>query len=317
METVEQPTQTSEAEDFAEHKALRNPKPSTDSKGPLPNGTGSDSEKATTKEPDTKVALVSGENGAGDEVRAKPDRPRRNRDAEAAIANAHARAAAAETERDNLKRELEEARKPKTEATPKPSTSEPPKTDEDPKPKLAEFVAKLKPEEKYEDAVERHTEAVIDWRERQREKAQATERQTTEQKDFNARMETKANEARARHADMDEAFKAIRKDGPNPLTPTMLQFLVEHPEGFDVAYKLATNLADHARISKLSPVLQVAELMALTSAGSPAPKKVPVSKAPDPIKPLAPSGVAADGKEKPLAELDSYSAHKRARSRAN
>lgn len=308
METVvETPTATSEAESYAEHKAARAAEKEPPKAGEANAVRAVDA--TASKEPPAKTegtAKEPAENGQG-----KPDRPKRDRTAEAKITELTQEARTAREERDRLKAELEEARKPKAAAEqPKPAS----KPEEDPKPKLRDFVTKLTATETYEDAVERHADAIADWRDRQRQKTDTATAREREASGVRETVTRKMADARTKYDDFDTVTAGDAKAGTGLiLTPPMQQFVVEHAAGMDVAYHLGKHPEDVKRIAALSPALQIAE-MAFIARGHEAPQeksKPKASAAPPPPKTI---GGQAAVRAKNTAEAGSYAEHKRLRS---
>jgi len=303
METIEKPTATAEAETYAEHKAARTAPPVIEKKveaAPV--------EKKEPPEPkaEDKTGADGGEKG-GEKERKKSAVPDRIKE----LTEARKKA---EEEREALRKELETLKSaPKTEpkAEPKTETKATPAADESDKPRLKDFVAKLKGDEAYEDAVERHADAVAEWREKRAESkrtAEAAEKESgTAKEQFAGRIKA----AREKHED----FEAVTADLAPLMSPAMRQFSAQHPEGIEVAVYLGRNRDEMEAIKKLTPIEQVGMLGAIAArlksgTQQSATEKKPVSKAPAPPPRI---GGAESAPPKDTAEAGSYAEHKRLR----
>lgn len=122
--------------------------------------------------------------------------------------------------------------------------------------------------------------------------------------------------AKPEHADFDAVtagtWDEATKTGTGLyLTPPMIQFVRESDAAPAVLYHLGKNMAEHARIVGLSPVLQLAELGSLgrlittpaANAAIPEKRKPAVTKAAPPPTTL---GGADEPEPQPLAEAGSY-----------
>jgi hypothetical protein len=303
-EIIVQPTATSEAESYAEHKAARAKapevqKPEQAEKPKTDEGV----EKETEKPPADSVGEKPGKKAspAADRFKELTEARKKAEDAAEALRKENEELKAAAT-----KPPAPKAEEPKAEATKKPADDDA----ADPKPKLKDFVAKLKTDEIYEDAVERHADALADWRDRRAEKTRAaaeTEKQVGSVKEqFAGRI----REAQAKHAD----FEAVTGDLAKHMSPAMGQFVMEHPEGVEVAVHLGRNRDELKAIKAMSPLIQVGMLGAIASrlkagAGAP-PEKKPVSKAPAPPPRI---GGSEAPPAKDTSEAGSYEEHKRLR----
>jgi hypothetical protein len=319
METVvEQIKTTSDAENFADFKALRNAPPVETKAAPVekkePVEATPKQEKTSPPEPEKgKTAEPAGDSENKDAQ--DKDKPKRDRTAEGRIAELNARAKAAEEERDRLRRELETHRATKPPAETKPPVTAPPaaaETDK-PKPKLADYLAK---HETYEAAQEAWEEDVATWRDnkRQRETAKGEEQRRVSAAQENVR--GKIVEARKKYADFDEVTAGDAKAETGLiLTPPMIQFVVESPLGADVVYHLGKHPEEYARIKALSPTRIAAELgwieRELSAPPSPEkPKTTPVSQAPPPPRTVGGTEPPAQGT---TAEARNMSEFKRLR----
>jgi hypothetical protein len=113
-------------------------------------------------------------------------------------------------------------------------------------------------------------------------KAQAAQKATLSS--HGARMEA----AKERYADLDEVFAEAPQIAFNDST---FSAIVESDQSADIAYHLAKNPAEAARISALSPVKQIMEIARLEDRFkvSPAPVKR-ISQAPTPLNPIGGNG---------------------------
>ena len=98
----------------------------------------------------------------------------------------------------------------------------------------------------------------------------------------------KAEKAKAKYEDFDDALQSA----PNP-APAVLKVIQKSPVGADIAYHLATHGTEYQRINSMAPEDAAYELGQLAlkfiAPVEPPPKKT--TKAPAPIVPLAPSGL--------------------------
>lgn len=135
---------------------------------------------------------------------------------------------------------------------------------------------------------------------------QARETQVTQmQKTWAEQVET----AKAKHADFEEVVYA----DDFQCSPAMMQALVEEKHGAEVAYHLATNPDENARIVALSPIRQAMEIGKLAVTLN---KPAPVSKAPPPIKPLGTQAPAVNKSAAEESEAE-YFTRRSAEARAN
>lgn len=317
----------SDAESFAEHKALRTPKeppaPAADDKQPP---------KAKQEPVSEPKGESAGESGTPKQESQEPKgKTAEARAAELASKGRYEEAAKileAKTKKHDediadLRKKLEQSQvaRPAPEA-PKPAEPAKPDatSDDDPKPRLKDFVSKLVAGETYEDAQEKHYDALRAWDKRQDQKAAdktERERQSTSIRETVTR---KIGEARGKYADFDQVTASNKEAGTGLLlSPAMQQFAIEHPQGLDVVYELGKKPDEYSRIKALSPTIQLAELgviakgLAAPASGTPeTPKAPPVSKAPPVHRPVSGTEQAAP---KDTAEATSYAEHKRLRQR--
>ena len=99
--------------------------------------------------------------------------------------------------------------------------------------------------------------------------------------------EQKAQSARAKYPDFDDALQTAR----NP-SPAVIEVLQDSPLGADIAYHLATHPEVFTRINTMSPIAAARELGKLEVALQPKPEPKKVTKAPPPIVPVVASVAA-------------------------
>lgn len=143
-------------------------------------------------------------------------------------------------------------------------------------------------------------EAVTDWKVEQKmadreAKSEAARRQQT--------WEQKAESARAKFEDFDDALESAAM----PSRP-VAEVLSESPIGAELAYHLATNPKEYARINALGPIAAARELglieARLDQKSKPAAKApAPVTKAP---KPPTPVGSPSMGKPVDSGRIETY-----------
>ena len=157
------------------------------------------------------------------------------------------------------------------------------------RPKLLDFPTM----EEYEDARDA-------WRDGQKS---APKTPTTEPS--KARSVVESQEFQAARADLledatdkYEDFEDLVTDPTLKISDTMAVFILESEQRVDLAYHLAKNPKEAARIAKLSPVRQAAELTRIEDKLIAPPTKRP-SAAPAPIAPT--KGIAADSSTEPDA----------------
>lgn len=301
METIDKPTATAIAETFEEHKAARKAPPVVEEK----KAAEPPAEKKEAAEPKAEEGKTVED---GEKPAKKAGVPERIKE----LTDARKKA---EEEREALRKELETLKAaPKTElkAEPKKEAAPPPAAaDESDKPRLRDFVAKLKTDEQYEDAVEQHADAVAEWREKRAEAKRAAAEQEkqkgTAMDQFAARVQT----SKAKHAD----FEAVTGGLADKMSPVMRQFSAQHPDGVEVAVHLGRNHDELEAIKKFSDIEQVGMLGAIAARLKPAasdapPPKTPISKAPAPPPRV---GGAETPPAKETAEAGSYAEHKRLR----
>jgi hypothetical protein len=119
----------------------------------------------------------------------------------------------------------------------------------------------------------------LDARLQQQEAQRAQQAQQTEQHKQAATWNARLAEARSRLPDFDDVTSA-----DVPITQNMSSAIMDSDKGAEVAYYLAKNPAEAARIAALSPIGQVREIGKLEDRVQAKPVKF--SSAPDPIKPV-------------------------------
>lgn len=119
----------------------------------------------------------------------------------------------------------------------------------------------------------------LDARLQQQEAKREQETKQSEQQKQVAAWNAKLAEARSKLPDFDDVTAA-----DVPITPSMSSAIMDSDKGAEVAYYLAKNPAEAARIAALSPIGQVREIGKLEDRVSAKPVKP--SSAPDPIKPV-------------------------------
>ncbi len=151
------------------------------------------------------------------------------------------------------------------------------------------------------DTYEEFTEALLDWKDQQRQvarqegeaRAEAERRQAAVFQSWSQRMDA----ARQAHDDFDEIV-----DQDIPVTQAMQQAMLDSEQGAELAYYLGSKPEEAERIAKLSPVAQIRELgkleVALSGGSSPQSSSQPkptkrISSAPTP--PTRLSGKAGGG----------------------
>lgn len=165
-----------------------------------------------------------------------------------------------------------------------------------------------------------YIEALTDWKLEQKEKArveEATRAKAAEVETQRRRVaeafEEKTNAAVAKYPDFVEAL-----DADVPMSEAMMQVMVLHSQGLDIAYHLAKNPAEAARISELVPSAAARELEKIAaSLNAPAGTETskPTTKAPKP--PSTVGGSAAPASRSITDEKfgEDYASWERARKR--
>ena len=95
-----------------------------------------------------------------------------------------------------------------------------------------------------------------------------------------------------------------------PITPAMTDAIVASPVGAEIAYELASNIPEAARIARMSPVEQAMEIGAIASRlNAPPPKKI--TQAPAPVNAVKGSGGSAGAFDYVNASMDDYAKQRR------
>jgi hypothetical protein len=158
-------------------------------------------------------------------------------------------------------------------------------------------------------------------------KKQADERAAAERNELEARVKASADVARKAHSDYDQVISSVKGTPADQVPQYVLNYLLESPNAGEVAYFLAKNPEESARISKLKPILGLAELGKLedrlTKPVAPAKAAEPVvvarserGGAPAPITPLngeGVSGVVTDPSKMDFKQLRAYERARRAK----
>lgn len=202
---------------------------------------------------------------------------------------------------DKLTRELAETRRQlEANASAKPAAAEAKPAEQAPAQAADDFA---KPKPKLEDfpSLEDYTEAVSDWKLDQREhsKAQAAakERAEKEAKELTESWQTRKADAQARHEDFDEVLEAV---SDVKIPPALQRAILESEHGPEIAYTLAQDRKELARIAALSPLAaarEVGKLEAQLIAESAPKPKTKTSAAPAPIKPVGSTKSTATSKD--------------------
>jgi hypothetical protein len=157
-----------------------------------------------------------------------------------------------------------------------------------PKPQEAQPQGNSEPKREDFDDYEQYLEAraefravkALDARLQQQEAQRAQQAQQTEQQKQVATWNAKLAEARSKLPDFDD----VTSSADVAITPQMSSAIMDSDKGAEVAYYLAKNPAEAARIAALSPIGQVREIGKLEDRVQAKPVKP--SSAPDPIKPV-------------------------------
>lgn len=178
------------------------------------------------------------------------------------------RAIRAEAERDLYKRQLEETRQPRE---PHATKGEPKREDY---PSDDAFI---------EAVLDRRVEMKLAEREAKREQETVAQRQQREAAERASNLQRKLAEGRNEYGDDFEE----RVMGEVPFTEPMVRFFEESDVAHKVMHELSQNVAEAARIAKLSPVMQIRELDKLEAKLKAPPK---ITQTPAPIVPSGTQG---------------------------
>lgn len=209
------------------------------------------------------------------EVEAEP--PKKSRDAESRIRELTAREKAA----------IEYAEYWRTKATKDLQPPKPAEPEEKPAPKLADFKGDTdKWSEAYskwnDDRVERKAEAIV-------QRTTAKQREESTQAELQSQWDAQCADFAKDHPDF---FDAI--NNPTlPISKTMGEVLQSSEKGAELAYHLATNPGEAARIARMGTSQQAAALGRLEAKlEKPAAPKKTTTKAPEPPTPVGGGGVS-------------------------
>lgn len=178
--------------------------------------------------------------------------------------------------------------------------------------------------EAYEAALDNHDQALTEWvakqastsasektkRQLEAERAEG-ERRTIQQrneeiaKSLREQWNTKREKAIEKYADYEEIAESDDVTISEPMATTLM--LMEN--GADIAYALGKKPEEAARIARLPPILQAAELGRLSVSLQ---EKPQVSKAPPPIRPVSQKGAAVERGDEELS-TEEYAAKHMAR----
>ncbi len=193
----------------------------------------------------------------------------------------------AERERDYWKQRAESTNAPPAEAAKKPVLDDFKSADE-----YVEALADWKAQEKVKEA----------FAQRDQEAAKRAEQavQKTREQSWAERMEA----TRKTHTDIDEVIGSADV----PITDAMREALLDSEKGPQLAYHLAKNPAEAARIAGLSATQAALALGRIeASLAAPAPAQKPVSKAPAPMGALN-TATASGTKDPSTMSMDEYKA---------
>lgn len=293
-------TQDAGTEDFATWEAQRNAELTGDSgageKTPAAESADESETSGKTEEPEEETS--EGDEGDEPEDKPKDEKPKRKGGFQKRI--------------DRLTRENHElaarlAALEKGDEKEAPAKASTDAANDDPKPKSEDF-----------DSFDEFTEAMTDWKIRQREQARAAE-ETAAKAKAEAENQRKAigqsyveqeKAVKAKYADFDEVMEAAEEvEAPQYLLDLLLQ------AGPEVAYHLAKDLDNAARIAKLGPTAAAREIGKIeativdSSDKEPTPKTQPTKKttsAPKPARSLTGSSAQPKGIDDPNTPYDEW-----------
>jgi hypothetical protein len=162
---------------------------------------------------------------------------------------------------------------------------------------------------------EEYVEAVTDWKLEsriRREQAAVAEWQQREQQ--RAATETWNERVAAAKKTLPDFDDVMEEGSDLPITPALQQTILESELGPQLAYHLAQNPQEVARLSKLSPIAtarEIGRLEAKLSADSAPKPTAKTSKAPEPIKPV--SRPAKTAVAKSLNEVEDFAEYEKRR----
>lgn len=205
---------------------------------------------------------------------------------QARIDQAVAQQRAAEARAAELERRLAERDAAKAEPKAEPTA---PAYLTGPKPTVDEIGTKY-------DSYEAYVEALQDWKIDERDARRAIEAQQTQaqqtQREVLTRAQARIDTFKSEHPDFDEVVNAALFPPGAPSAPTVIEYLNHSEMGPQLAYALAKDTAEMARIASLPPAFAIAALGKLEGKleAPAADKPAPVSNAPAPPKPVGARG---------------------------
>lgn len=206
-------------------------------------------------------------------------------------------------ETEKLRKELEGLRTRPAEAKTEPAKAA---STEDPEPKPSD--------EKYTGAngYEQYMRDCGRWDRRQEARAEKIQ-SAKDKKDEETK--TKWGAAKIKYADLETVTEGLVPK----LTEAMKTFVIDHPQGIDVLYRLGGDEAERVRISSLSPTMQIAELGYLGKLIVTPAANVPEKKLTPAVSRVAPSPRVLNGVDTPepksTAEATSFEEFKQLRRR--
>lgn len=214
----------------------------------------------------------------------------------------------AEAERDALRQPRVAAQPTQPAQQPRPAPAPVAET----APRLQSFIDALKPDEDYNAAVERHADAMGDWKLARWEKQQ---HQAAAERQFAQTFTQKIDAAKAKYPDFEAV--ALGKPSNIPAGSVVDRWVWEHRTGADVLYHFQKNDAELQNVLRM-PALDQLEHLTLLAQRFPQPSRTqavstgsaavsPVSSAPKPPNPVR-SG-AMRGSDEPPGDGSPLSAH--------
>lgn len=190
---------------------------------------------------------------------------------------------AAEREAERLRKELEDARKQRTEQKPPEQSQQ------------TQYTRPKPTREQFNFDEDQYIPALIAWEieqsqtqvetRRQQEREQQTQHQA--QAEFDQKVDTMNVNGMGKYSDWRDVVWTV----PPPIFhQELVKAITESPMGADIAYHLGKNLQEAERISKLSPYAMAAEIGKLELKISNPEKKT--TKAPPPVNPVGGRGMA-------------------------
>ncbi len=122
---------------------------------------------------------------------------------------------------------------------------------------------------------------------KQREQREQQERYERSRSESLTNFQERLEDARDKYSDYDTVA-----GGNHPVTQAMADAITESDIGPDVAYFLGKNPKEATRIAQLSPLRQIAEIGRLEAKILAEPAVIKTSSAPEPIRPVRPTGKA-------------------------